>query len=416
MNIFLAFFVLLVSSQHILGDEKVRYDDFKVYRLTPKTVQAVEALRNLEDSNSEYDFWTAVRGVGYPVDIMVAPHLKYRFNDIINSGEFDAEVYISDVQQLIDNERPKTRLAGTVDWTDYNTLDEINDWLMSLVSEYPDKVSLVKAGTSYENREILGVKVVFNPGNEDRTVFIESNIHAREWISSAVTTWILNQLLTSKDTNVRQIADTHDWYFVPVFNPDGFVYSHTTDRMWRKTRVPYFLCAGADPNRNWGYYFNTGGSSSNPCSETYGGPSAFSEPSTKTLSEFITTIGPKLGAYIAFHSYSQLMLLPYGYSSSHLDNYQDLYNVGVKAASSLSQKYGTKFQVGNIVELLYVASGGSMDWVKGTFKTPITYTYELRDTGRYGFILPADQIIPSAEETLDSLVTILQEFDKIKKN
>jgi hypothetical protein len=125
MNIFLAFFVLLVSSQHILGDEKVRYDDFKVYRLTPKTVQAVEALRNLEDSNSEYDFWTAVRGVGYPVDIMVAPHLKYRFNDIINSGEFDAEVYISDVQELIDNERPKTRLAGTVDWTDYNTLDEV---------------------------------------------------------------------------------------------------------------------------------------------------------------------------------------------------------------------------------------------------------------------------------------------------
>jgi hypothetical protein len=52
---------------------------------------------------------------------------------------------------------------------------------MSLVSEYPDKVSLVKAGISYENREILGVKVVFNPGNEDRTVFIESNIHAREW-------------------------------------------------------------------------------------------------------------------------------------------------------------------------------------------------------------------------------------------
>lgn len=66
--------------------------------------------------------------------------------------------------------------------------------------------------------------------------------------------------------------------------------------------------------------------------------------------------------------------------------------------------------------ILDVASGGSMDWVKGTFKTPITYTYELRDTGRYGFILPADQIIPSAEETLDSLVTILQEFDKIKKN
>lgn len=59
-----------------------------------------------------------------------------------------------------------------------------------------------------------------------------------------------------------------------------------------------------------------------------------------------------------------------------------------------------------------VASGGSMDWVKGNFKTRLTYTYELRDTGRYGFMLPPEQIIPTGEETLDSLVTILQEAAK----
>lgn len=62
-----------------------------------------------------------------------------------------------------------------------------------------------------------------------------------------------------------------------------------------------------------------------------------------------------------------------------------------------------------------VASGGSMDWVKGTYGIPYTYTYELRDTGRHGFILPADQIIPTAEETLDSLLVILQKAN-IKKD
>lgn len=51
-----------------------------------------------------------------------------------------------------------------------------------------------------------------------------------------------------------------------------------------------------------------------------------------------------------------------------------------------------------------------MDWVKGTYGTRVTYTYELRDTGYYGFLLPPEQIIPSGEETLDSLVTIMQEF------
>ena len=53
-----------------------------------------------------------------------------------------------------------------------------------------------------------------------------------------------------------------------------------------------------------------------------------------------------------------------------------------------------------------------MDWVKGVHKTPITYTYELRDTGRYGFLLPPDQIIPTAEETFDSIIVILNEGKK----
>ena len=56
-----------------------------------------------------------------------------------------------------------------------------------------------------------------------------------------------------------------------------------------------------------------------------------------------------------------------------------------------------------------MASGGSMDWVKGTYGTPITFTYELRDTGHYGFLLPADQIIPTGEETMDSLVAMFKE-------
>lgn len=60
-----------------------------------------------------------------------------------------------------------------------------------------------------------------------------------------------------------------------------------------------------------------------------------------------------------------------------------------------------------------VATGISMDWVKDVFKIPITYTYELRDKGANGFVLPASQIISTAEETFDSLVTMLQEFDLI---
>ena len=56
-----------------------------------------------------------------------------------------------------------------------------------------------------------------------------------------------------------------------------------------------------------------------------------------------------------------------------------------------------------------VATGSSVDWVKANFKIPITYTYELRDKGQNGFILPARQIIPTGQETLDSLVALFTE-------
>lgn len=74
----------------------------------------------------------------------------------------------------------------------------------------------------------MGVKVSFSPNNENNAVFIEAGIHAREWISPATVTFMLNELLTSTDPNVRAVAESHDWYVVPVTNPDGYEYTHTT--------------------------------------------------------------------------------------------------------------------------------------------------------------------------------------------
>lgn len=67
-----------------------------------------------------------------------------------------------------------------------------------------------------------------------------------------------------------------------------------------------------------------GGASDNPCSETYAGPEPFSEVETNTLSSFISTVSDKLVAYIGFHSFSQLLLIPYGHSNEHVENYDEL--------------------------------------------------------------------------------------------
>lgn len=88
----------------------------------------------------------------------------------------------------------------------------------------------------------------------NRAIFIEANIHAREWIASATSTWILNELLHSEDLEVQYIAENVDWYILPQTNPDGYEYTRNNNRNWRKTRSPVSLiCDGVDPNRNFAH-------------------------------------------------------------------------------------------------------------------------------------------------------------------
>ncbi|XP_066995074.2 zinc carboxypeptidase [Anabrus simplex] len=405
-----ALYLLMVILPVVMGAGKARFDNYQVIRVVPQTLRQVDLLRHLSDTNHDLSFWTGPTRANASVDIMVPPHKLPEFEDILQRFNFKNEVYIEDVQKVIDQEQGATPRSG-FGWTNYYRLQNIYDWLDSLVKQYPGIVTSIVGGKSYEGRQIKGVKVSYKSGNKG--VFVEAGIHAREWISPATVTYILNQLLTSKNASIRDIAENYDWYIFPSTNPDGYEYTHTTNRMWRKTRSRGLLCVGADPNRNWGFHWMDGGASSNECSETYAGSKAFSEIETKSLSEYITSIADKIQVYLAFHSYSQLLLIPYGHSTEHISNYDTLMSIGTKAKAALAKRYGTQYTLGNIAETIYVASGGSMDWVRGTFNTPITYTYELRDTGRYGFTLPASQIIPTGEETLDSVLTILQEARKV---
>lgn len=131
------------------------------------------------------------------------------------------------VFRLIDDEQVVAgRDSGSFGWTRYYELDEINAWLDGIFAAYPDVTEEFIVGESYEKRTIRGIKI--SHGTNKPGIFIESNIHAREWITSATATWFINELLSSEKAEVRNLAESYDWYIVPVFNVDGFVYSHTS--------------------------------------------------------------------------------------------------------------------------------------------------------------------------------------------
>lgn len=111
-----------------------------------------------------------------------------------------------------------------MEWNVYYNLSQINGWLDDLVATYPNTVSKIVGGVSYEGRNIEGIKISHGSGR--RAIFIESGIHAREWISPATTCYIINELLTSNYTETVAAAHDYDWYIFPVTNPDGYIFSH----------------------------------------------------------------------------------------------------------------------------------------------------------------------------------------------
>ncbi|EAT37217.1 AAEL010782-PA [Aedes aegypti] len=397
------------------GNEAARYDNYRVYEAIPSSNSQLKLLNELEQSSDSLIFLKSGNNVGEKFNIVVAPHKLVDFTEALQNEGVRVRLLETNMQSLIDEEKQRMvskRARGAFDFNDYYELEDIHAWLDKLASQY-DQVELLEGGHSFENRSIKGVKVSYKSGNPG--IFVEGGIHAREWISPATVAYILNELLTSTDPKVRNIAENYDWYMFPSVNPDGYVYTHKKDRLWRKTRTPYSGgCFGADPNRNWDFHWAEQGTSNRCNSDTYGGPHAFSEVETKSLSQFIASLKGKIQAYISFHSYSQLLLFPYGHTGEHASNHNDLNEIAKATITSLAKRYGTKYKYGNIYDAIYPASGASVDWAYGTLDVKIAYTYELRPgSGSWnGFVLPPKQIVPTGEETLDSLVTLLEESDK----
>jgi murein tripeptide amidase MpaA len=110
-------------------------------------------------------------------------------------------------------------------WDAYYSIQDIYGFLDEMASTYPNAVSLFNIGVSYQRRLMRGLKISYKAGN--KAIFVEANIHAREWISSATATWTINELLSSPNPLIRDIAENYDWYFIPLANPDGYEYTRT---------------------------------------------------------------------------------------------------------------------------------------------------------------------------------------------
>ncbi|XP_039491207.1 zinc carboxypeptidase [Drosophila santomea] len=402
----------------VADSAQARYDHTRIYQVELASEEHVRIFQALEQASDSCSFMGHARQPGQKLTIMVTGAKVADFDDLVHSYNVTHRVLNHNFQTLIDaNYRdvaPEDTKPEEFDWKRYHPLASINAWLRHLAETHP-AVHLVDLGSSAQGRSILGVKIAFD--NENRTtVFVESGIHAREWIAPATATYIIDQLVNSKDAAVQALARSQNWYIFPTVNPDGYLYTFNGDRMWRKNRALFGICRGVDLNRNFPFHWNVTGASGDPCRYDYSGPSAASEVETKSMIEFIQqrVVSERIRTFLALHSYSQMIMFPYGHSAERVDNYQDLTEIGQLAAQKIKDVSGRIYKSGSIYETIYPSAGGSKDWAHGQLGIPITFSYELRGPADSEdlFILSAKEIEATAGEAFASIQTIVLEAGK----
>ncbi|XP_066504974.1 carboxypeptidase A1-like [Hoplias malabaricus] len=407
--VFLTLAVAVLAKENFVGQQ--------VLRITAKNEAEIALLMELSQlEHLQLDFWMEPIDESLPVDVRVPFHSLQPVKSFLAYNDIHYDIMIEDLQDLLDMEQREMmnsrflqpRSTDDFNYASYHTLSEINSFIDMLVQENPNLVSKLVIGQSYEGRPLNVLK--FSTGANHPGIWIDTGIHSREWVTQASGTWFAKKIVSDygSDAALTAILDKFDIFLEIVTNPDGFHFTHTSNRMWRKTRKPNSgsPCIGVDPNRNWDAGFGGPGSSNNPCNQTYHGPYAHSEPEVKAIVDFVISHG-NLKAFVSIHSYSQMLLYPYGYIRDPCTDRAELDALAKKAITDLKSLYGTNYKYGSIIDTIYQASGGTIDW---TYNQGIkySYTFELRDTGRFGFVLPANQIIPTAQETWLALMAIME--------
>ncbi|CAH1779626.1 unnamed protein product [Owenia fusiformis] len=413
--------VILVSCLCLCLAEKVRYDGHKVLRLVPVTEDQIETLHiwHNEAHKRGLIFWGEPGLLNQAVDVQFPPEKFAAYRTRLNNLGFQPIVLFDNVQSELDNQEAArvTRQQQTPTlnfFTDYRTAAEIFQWLDQTAANCPAGATctVTNIGTSWEGRELKVFRISNGPNK--RAIWIDSLIHAREWISGATNLYFIDQLVNNYNNAAnRAMVDAYDWVFMPIINIDGYQYTFDTDRMWRRTRSDrgdILGCVGCDANRNFDFQWMTIGASDDPCSNTYAGVAPNSEPEVDAVRAYIMQNPSYYGAFITMHSYSQLFLLPYGYTVDFPQDYDEMMRVADLATEDLFNVHGTVYESDSASVILYPSSGTSRDWAKGVPQIKYVYTFELRDTGNYGFILPPEQIIPSGQETWEAVKRIAQEI------
>ncbi|KAG7304833.1 hypothetical protein JYU34_010212 [Plutella xylostella] len=411
--------VLLLAAAVCAKHEE--YNGWTSYAVNPSTFEQLKVIGQLVDQYEVDVFsYPTVQREGL---VLVRPEVNDSVVKALEENQISYSVHVSDIKAVLDQEdavnaRRKVEARGrsggrSLPYDAYQEFPVIDDYLQDIARRYPNLVKLVTPANSFEGRPIRYLKISTTNFEDTRkpVIFLEGGIHAREWISPPTVTWAIHKLVEN-NTEPDLLRD-FDWILLPVSNPDGYQFTHTNSRFWRKTRSTVgqntARCPGVDGNRNYDFQWNTVGTSSNPCSDTYAGTAPFSEIETRVVRDIIHEYLPRMKLFLTMHSYGSMILYPWGHDGSLSSNAFALHTVGVAMAEDIDKVSLPNFPsytVGNSVLVIGYAAAGAAEDYAHLAGVPLSYTYELPGlrSGLNGFNLDPIYIQQVAIETWAGIV------------
>jgi carboxypeptidase A1 len=341
----------------------------KYATIKAKNINEEESIRNLVECSS--------------VDIPLNEHLNKYHSSNLESDDFISDNPISD-DEFFKN---------------YRSYHELRNKYRYWAKKYPKYAKFVSCiGKSHQGRDLFAIEITgIEPNENKKNILYTSGQHAREWISPATVAFITQNMLkdAESDIQVKDHLNSFIYRIVPMVNPDGYEYSRTNKRMWRKNRRDNRDGSfGVDLNRNWDYKWSKVKGSNSTSSNTYYGPYAASEPEVQSVVNYTQKFSKAYGA-IDWHSSGQVIGFNWGWTLKKSSNHEILQKIGRSIAEAFNAHNVTFTSKPSAA--LGMASGSADDYF-GVKLEAVSLTIELcpgKDE-KYGHNLPAERIIHCA--------------------
>ncbi|GAA3928119.1 M14 family metallopeptidase [Streptomyces gulbargensis] len=318
--------------------------------------------------------------------------------------------------------------AGPLDFPSadakYHNYAEMNAEIDQRLAAHPSIMSKRVIGKSYQGRDIVAIKISDNVATDENEpeVLFTHHQHAREHLTVEMALYLLRELGAGygTDSRITNAVNGREIWIIPDLNPDGGEYDIASGsyRSWRKNRQPNSgsTYVGTDMNRNWDYKWGCcGGSSGSKSSETYRGAAPESAPEVKVVADFVRSrvIGGKqqIRAGIDFHTYSELVLWPFGYTTADTapGMTQDDRNAFAAVGGKMAASNGYTAEQSSD---LYVTDGSIDDYLWGAHKI-FGYTFEMYPASSWegGFYPPDEVIERETSRNRDAVLQLLENAD-----